>query len=62
MNLTSCDNCGVVLDKDKLKFPADIYDSDDCIDSTKAVYSDRHDAYVPYVACPVCVHPVLEKS
>lgn len=58
MNLISCDNCGVVLDKDKLKFPKDVYLEGDCLDLTKCAW-DGND-YVPCTPCPVCREPVLE--
>lgn len=38
MNLISCNNCGVVLDKNKLKFPEDILDDELSIDPAKAIY------------------------
>jgi hypothetical protein len=52
MNLRSCDNCGVVVDIDKVPFPDDIYAPDDTIDDTKAIWIDRE--FVPYIRCPVC--------
>ncbi len=60
MNLTSCDNCAVVLDKDKLDFPTDINDGDGVVDDEKAVWSG--DDYVPYVPCPVCKEPVKQRD
>lgn len=57
MNLTSCDNCGVVLDKDKLNFPEDIYDAENCIDFAKAVWVEMW--YAPFIPCPVCGEKIL---
>jgi len=51
MNLTSCSNCGVVLDRNHLKFPY-IYDEDDGVDDSKAVWDG--DDWVAFVSCPVC--------
>ena len=58
MNLISCDNCGVVFDKDKLEFPTidDIYKDDGSIDEDKAIYCNRD--WLPFVPCPVCESPV----
>lgn len=52
MNLTSCDICGVVLDKDKLEFPGNICDDEGIVDTTKTVWVGRY--FVPKVSCPVC--------
>lgn len=53
MDLISCNNCGVILDKDKLKFPIDVWDKFmDCVDLNKAVWNGNE--YVPFVKCPVC--------
>ncbi len=53
MNLISCNNCGVILDKDKLKFPKNIvYENCDGVDLSKAIW-DGND-YVPFVKCPAC--------
>lgn len=60
MNLISCDNCGVVLDKDKLRFPAVIYDDidDEMIKEKSAWNGSDFTAIVP---CPVCKEPILEE-
>ena len=53
MNLISCDNCGVVLDADKLDFPVfDPYDLRD-VDHLFVWDEDRRE-WVPTVPCPVC--------
>lgn len=52
MNLVSCDRCGVVLDRDKLNFPKDIYSNDGSIDTDKACWVDGD--FLPYIKCPVC--------
>jgi hypothetical protein len=57
VNLISCDTCGVVLDKDKLKFPEDISDDEGIVSSHLAVWTG--DKYVPYVNCPLCNSPIL---
>lgn len=54
MNLASCDTCGIVLDKDKLPRPQDVYIqfSNKTIDETKAAWTGE--AWVPAHPCPVC--------
>lgn len=54
MNLTSCNGCGVVLDKDKLKFPKEneMYDEEAGADPTKAIWQGNN--FAPVVPCPVC--------
>jgi len=57
MNLVSCDNCGVVLDKDKLNFPTNIYRIDGSVNDKLAEWdSDGFRAKVP---CPVCENDIL---
>lgn len=60
MNLTSCENCGVVLDKDKLNFPCLLENDDGSIDIDRGVYNSRTREYTAYVDCPVCRNPVME--
>lgn len=54
MNLISCDNCGVVLDKDMLNFSDDPWKEDGSIDETKAAYNQATGFWDAFVACPVC--------
>ena len=64
MNLTSCDNCGTVLDKDKLNFPDENYVWDEdagTIDETKAKYNQRSRDWGVYVPCPVCKADVFKE-
>lgn len=59
MNLASCDNCGVVLDKDKLCFPKDIWDdTGESVDQTKALWDG--DNWTAFAECPVCQEPILK--
>jgi len=60
MNLTSCDKCGVVLDKDKLNFPDSISSADGSIDDAKAVWVNGE--FLPYVKCLVCGGDIVESS
>ena len=62
MDLTSCSNCGVVLDKDRLSFPPDIYDLAGSVDESLGMYSDYESRWVPYVSCPVCQKPITRYS
>lgn len=52
MNLKSCDNCGIVIDVDKRKFPQDIENEEGCIDPELALWNGED--YVPYIKCPLC--------
>lgn len=56
MNLISCDECGVVLDKNKITVP-NIYLEDGCIDTNKSVWDGE--TFVPIVRCPVCDSKVI---
>ncbi len=60
MNLISCTNCAVILDKDKIKFPKEymLYNYED-IDTSKAEYDDDTGRYRLYVPCPVCKTPIF---
>jgi len=53
MNLTSCENCGVVLNKNDLVFPSVYYDNDTEIIDTEHAEWDGED-YVAILPCPVC--------
>jgi hypothetical protein len=59
MNIISCENCGVVLDKNRLRFPDDIY-RDGSIDDQKAAWDG--DNWVAKVICPVCGSDILESN
>ena len=54
MNLTSCDNCGVVVDRDKICFPYRIQNSDGSYDLDKCQWSELRQNYIPTVPCPIC--------
>lgn len=51
MDLYSC-RCGVVLNRDVMVFPSDIYDSLGDIDEDAAVWDG--DMWVPKAKCPAC--------
>lgn len=58
MKLQSCDNCGVVIDTDKLKnikeeIEQQIYEDGDDFDEK---FMWMHGDYVPILTCPVCKH------
>lgn len=53
MNLCSCENCGVVLDKDKLSFPQQAL-FEDGIDPAFGAYNQEARRFETFVACPVC--------
>ena len=58
MNLTSCGNCGIVLDKECLVFPDLEYNDYSLIEDIHVVW-DGED-YVSSAACPVCVNRIPE--
>ena len=53
MKIISCDNCGVVLDKDKIEFPP-MYDEEDEYEMIMANVVWDDDKFVAITACPVC--------
>ena len=62
MNLTSCDGCGVVLDKDKLNFPKDDEMYDRYGDYSRETTMWDGNNFAPFVACPVCSTPILKSK
>lgn len=60
MNLISCNNCGVVLDQNKLNFPTDIRDEDGCIDPGEGAWDPDYGEHRPYIECPVCESQVFK--
>lgn len=61
MNLKSCENCGVVIDTDRIYFPHNIYMDDGSVDLEKAAWSNEADDFVAKISCPVCQEDILEK-
>ena len=57
MNLISCDNCGVILDKDKLTFP-EAYDENGEI-TVDAIWTGEE--FITTIPCPVCEEKIPEK-
>lgn len=60
MNLISCNNCGVVFNKNKLNFP-DIWDDKGHIVPGVAKWESSIEAYSSFVPCPVCKEPILQE-
>ena len=58
MNLTSCNDCGTVIDKSKLQFPTDLYNYSGSIDNDKAEWNG--DDFIAFLPCPVCECPIME--
>lgn len=54
MNLISCDNCAIVLDKDKLEFPTELVADDGSVNEAAAEWNNRTREFNPYICCPVC--------
>ena len=61
MDLTSCSQCGVVIDKDVLIFPATHdHDSGNVI-AENAEWDEGEQRWLAKVDCPVCGGAVLDK-
>jgi hypothetical protein len=58
MNLISCDNCGTVLDKDKLPFKK--LNIGDCFDDKNSMWDGRD--WVATVPCPCCEERIPESQ
>lgn len=56
MDLTSCEECGVVLDKNNLPFPDEdeIWNEDYGYILDKSVWCNTQERYLPATPCPVC--------
>jgi hypothetical protein len=61
MKIQSCDNCGVILDIDKLYFPdSKIYEREDgTLDESKVMWCGS--AWRPFVPCPVCQNKIVDE-
>jgi hypothetical protein len=62
MNLISCNECGVVLDKDKISFPFGFYKDDGEVDNDKAEWDSSERKFVAVIPCPVCKENVRENQ
>ena len=60
MNLTSCDSCGVVIDKDKLYFSSVPEKDDGTIDERYAAYNQDTGLWEAFVPCPVCNSEIFQ--
>ena len=61
MNLKSCENCGVVIDTDRIYFPHNIYTDGGSVDEEKGAWNSDEDEWVAKISCPVCQEDILEK-
>ena len=57
MNIISCGTCGVLLDKNKLKFPEISYDED----ASESTMWNGYE-WVAKVLCPVCGADIPEEE
>ena len=57
MKLISCDDCGVVLDADKIYWPVNLWTDEGCIRHDLAKWDG--DGYRAFVCCPVCSAEIL---
>lgn len=64
MNIISCSNCAVVLDKDCLCFPYDIWKDDghggNEVDLERVVQIAG--VNIPFTTCPVCGEKILQEQ
>ena len=60
MNLISCNNCGVALNKDKLMMPSDIFNEDGSVNDKLAIWDSDSRSYVAFINCPVCKAPIWD--
>lgn len=58
MRLISCDNCGIVLDDDKVKWPEMWDDEGEFIEGSGQWDGDR---FVPVMPCPVCKEEITRE-
>ena len=58
MNLASCGNCGIVLDKECLVFPELEYVEGSLVYGIHVIWDGEE--YVSSAACPVCVNRIPE--
>lgn len=63
MNLISCDNCGVVFNRDVLNFPDkdDLLMPDGSINVWKAAWDSQTSEFLPIVSCPVCYNDIFDR-
>ena len=64
MNLVSCEQCRVVLDKNNLEFP-DLsmnHNTGELIISEDCLYDEDLCTYVVFANCPVCRNKIKEGS
>lgn len=61
MKLQSCDNCGVLLDIDKLIFPDSKHyeQADGSLDESMVILYGG--AWRPFIRCPVCQDIIVEE-
>ena len=60
MKIQSCEECGVIVDIDRLFFPYHIYLDDGTISDELAVWDGEE--YKAYIPCPVCNSPIVSES
>lgn len=55
MNLISCEECGVVIDKDRYVEP-EIFGEDGTVNMETAIWEGND--FIPVIKCPVCKNKV----
>ena len=60
IDLISCDNCGVLLDRTKLNFPE--LENSVQLNIHQFVYDKKSGGYVAKIKCPVCSKDILNRK
>ena len=55
MNITACENCCILFDKDLINWPKDTFDFED-----SEIYIWTGSDYSVFVRCPVCKEPIIK--
>ena len=54
MDIVSCENCGVLFNRNNIKFPENVLNPDGSYNLDVCAWSDVVEDYVAFVRCPVC--------
>lgn len=60
MNLKSCDECGVILDMDRLPFAKEIHNEHGDVNHALAEWHSPSDDFRAFVPCPVCTSTIVD--
>lgn len=62
IKLVSCDNCAIVFDPNKIKWPSVLRDDECVIIDKNAVWNGDLETFVAYVECPICKGKIINKE